>query len=164
MRVNHASILKPCSLSLAFVLVATLYSSINTFAQSAEFNPRTLGTTDADHHQACTDKHWPGQSIYCRQQRTVQYRRRCSAQSRRGRDRCQRRDRTGQGCVHLLVGFDQRRGRNSAHDKRHAATSVSAACSWPCGPTRSSAKGRSRSLLGQRWSGDFPRTGADSHC
>jgi hypothetical protein len=47
MRVKHASILKASSLSLAFVLVATLYSSINTFAQSAEFNPRSLGTTDA---------------------------------------------------------------------------------------------------------------------
>jgi hypothetical protein len=47
MRVNHASILKPFVLSLAFVLVATVYSSINTFAQSAEFNSRSLGTTDA---------------------------------------------------------------------------------------------------------------------
>src|SRR5579863_2901518 len=47
MRVNHASILKPFALSLAFVLAAALVSSINTFAQSGEFNSRSLGTTDA---------------------------------------------------------------------------------------------------------------------
>jgi hypothetical protein len=47
MRVNHASILKPFALSLAFMLAATFVSSINTFAQSAEFNPHALGTTDA---------------------------------------------------------------------------------------------------------------------
>jgi hypothetical protein len=46
MRVNHASILKPFALSLAFVLVATLYSPINTVAQS-ESNLHKLGTTDA---------------------------------------------------------------------------------------------------------------------
>ena len=44
----NAAILKTLTnVGLAFVLVATLYSSINTFAQSAEFNPRSLGTTDA---------------------------------------------------------------------------------------------------------------------
>jgi hypothetical protein len=47
MHVNCASILKPSSWLLALVLVVTLYSSINTFAQSTEFNPRALGTTDA---------------------------------------------------------------------------------------------------------------------
>lgn len=47
MRVNHASIVKLSFWSLAFVLVATLYSSIDTFAQSGEFDSRTLGTTDA---------------------------------------------------------------------------------------------------------------------
>ncbi len=47
MRVNRASIVKLSSWFLAFVLVATLYSSIHSFAQSTEFNSRTLGTTDA---------------------------------------------------------------------------------------------------------------------